>query len=331
MGSLQKAVSSEGYPPFKLNRPKYDQGNFHGRLRHFIDVIDPRTLFTTEAKLQASKRLLDDFKHGRLEPSTTDKQLWDAQKIKQSMIHPDTGEKIFMPFRISGFVPFGAPIVVGLLLPNPSMVQTVFWQWINQSHNACVNYANRNATKETPMSRFLMGYFGAVSSAVSIAVGLNILIKKAQNFSPATKMMIQKFIPFPAVATASTCNVLLMRNFELSEGIEVFDQNEKMVGTSKIAARKALKETAMTRMFLPAPILIIPPLIMSVLEKTQFLKKYPRMHLPCNAVVCTAAFGLALPVAIALFPQVSQVNTSDLEPEVKGLTDESVLYYNKGL
>ncbi|XP_048249379.1 sideroflexin-5-like isoform X3 [Haliotis rufescens] len=266
-----------------------------------------------------------------IHPDTGEKILMPFRMSGKSMIHPDTGEKILMPFRMSGFVPFGAPIVVGLLLPNPSMFQTVFWQWINQSHNACVNYSNRNATKETPTSRFLMGYFGAVTSAVSIAVGLNLLIKKAQNFSPATKTIIKKFIPFPAVATASTCNVLLMRNFELSEGIVVFDQNEKMVGTSKVAAKKALKETALTRMFLPAPILIIPPIIMSALEKTKFLKKYPRMHLPCNAVVCTAAFGLALPVAIALFPQMSQVNTSDLEPELKGLTDESVLYYNKGL
>ena len=30
------------------------------------------------------------------------------------MIHPDTGEEIFMPFRMSGFIPFGAPIVSNL-------------------------------------------------------------------------------------------------------------------------------------------------------------------------------------------------------------------------
>ena len=41
--------------------------------------------------------------------------------------------------------------------------------------------------------------------------------------------------------------------------------------------------------------------------RTKFLIQNPRIHLPCNAVVCTLAFGLALPVAIALFPQISTV------------------------
>ena len=68
-------------------------------------------------------------------------------------------------------------------------------------------------------------------------------------------------------ATASTCNVVLMRNSELSEGINVFDENKKVVGSSKVAAKKALIETAVTRMVLPAPILIIPPVIMTMIEK----------------------------------------------------------------
>jgi len=66
----------------------------------------------------------------------------------QAIIHPDTNEKIFMPCRMSGkgcglqclflgnimvvsiagFVPFGSITVIGLLLPNQTLAQMVFWQ-----------------------------------------------------------------------------------------------------------------------------------------------------------------------------------------------------------
>nr|XP_011711885.1 sideroflexin-5 isoform X4 [Macaca nemestrina] len=213
------------------------QTSFYGRFRHFLDIIDPRTLFVTERRLREAVQLLEDYKHGTLRPGVTNEQLWSAQKIKQAILHPDTNEKIFMPFRMSGYIPFGTPIVVGLLLPNQTLASTVFWQWLNQSHNACVNYANRNATKPSPVSKFIQGYLGAVISAVSIAVGLNVLVQKANKFTPATRLLIQRFVPFPAVASANICNVVLMRYGELEEGIDVLDSDGNLVGSSKIAAR----------------------------------------------------------------------------------------------
>ncbi|XP_058049846.1 sideroflexin-5 isoform X5 [Ahaetulla prasina] len=206
-------------------------------------------------------------------------ELWRAQKIKQAIIHPDTNETIFMPFRMSGYIPFGTPIVVGLLLPNQTLASTIFWQWLNQSHNACVNYANRNATKPSPTSKFIQGYLGAVVSAVSIAVGLNVLIQRANQFTPATRLLIQRFVPFPAVASANICNVVLMRHTELEEGIDVLDEEGNVVGSSRIAARHALLETALTRVVLPMPILVLPPIIMSLLEKSRppaWSRKSPR-------------------------------------------------------
>lgn len=318
-------------PAFQLGRSRYDQGSFLGRLRHFVDIIDPSTLFVSEKQLKDSIKLLDDYRHGTLPSGVSDHQLWEAQKIKQAIIHPDTGEKIFMPFRMSGYVPFGTPIVIGLLLPNQTVVSTIIWQWLNQSHNACVNYANRNATKPTPTSKFLQGYVGAVSSAVSIAVGLNVLIQKANKLSPATRMIIQRLVPFPAVASANICNVGLMRHNELSEGIDVLDNNGNVVGSSKVAARHAIMETAFTRVVLPMPIFVLPPIIMSYLERLRFLQSNRRLLLPIHSIVCLVTFGLSLPVAISLFPQMSQIEVSRLEPEIAMATDCKVVTYNKGL
>ncbi|XP_077815486.1 sideroflexin-5 isoform X24 [Macaca mulatta] len=227
------ANASSDAPPFQLGKPRFQQTSFYGRFRHFLDIIDPRTLFVTERRLREAVQLLEDYKHGTLRPGVTNEQVtvWEA------ILHPDTNEKIFMPFRMSGYIPFGTPIVVGLLLPNQTLASTVFWQWLNQSHNACVNYANRNATKPSPVSKFIQGYLGAVISAVSIAVGLNVLVQKANKFTPATRLLIQRFVPFPAVASANICNVVLMRYGELEEGIDVLDSDGNLVGSSKIAAR----------------------------------------------------------------------------------------------
>nr|XP_021152496.1 sideroflexin-5 isoform X4 [Columba livia] len=170
-----------------------------------------------------------------------------------------------MPFRMSGYIPFGTPIVVGLLLPNQTLASTVFWQ-----------------------------------------VGLNVLVQRANKFTPATRLLIQRFVPFPAVASANICNVVLMRHTELEEGIDVLDNNGNIVGSSRIAAKHALLETALTRVVLPMPILVLPPIIMSILEKTSLLRSRPRMILPVQSLVCLAAFGLALPLAISLFPQMSE-------------------------
>ncbi|KAI1883765.1 hypothetical protein AGOR_G00234920 [Albula goreensis] len=308
-------AESAACPAFQLGRPRYDQSCFTGRLRHFLDVIDPRTLFVSESRLNESDRCAA---LGSTEDQTGHHS-------------PRHREKIFMPFRMSGYVPFGTPIVVGLLLPNQTLGSTVFWQWLNQSHNACVNFSNRNATKPTPVSRFVQGYLGAVSSAVSIAVGLNVMIQKAQRLSPATRLMVQRFIPFPAVASANICNVGLMRHNELAEGIDVLDANGNVVGSSKIAAKHAIIETALTRVVLPMPILVFPPMIMAFLEKFPLLQTHRRLVLPLHSLVCLVAFGLALPVAISLFPQMSQIDVSKLEPEIAMATDSKVVTYNKGL
>ncbi|XP_072434122.1 sideroflexin-5-like [Chiloscyllium punctatum] len=319
------------YPLFALGKPRFDQSTFYGRFRHFLDIIDPRTLFVSESQLKAAVQLLEDYKHGTLPRGVSNQQLWEAQKVRQAILHPDTNEKILMPFRMSGYIPFGTPIVVGLLLPQQTLGTTVFWQWLNQSHNACVNYANRNATKPTPVSKFILGYLGAVTSAVSIAVGLNLFIKRANRFNPATRSLIQRFVPFPAVAAANVCNVVLMRHSELEEGISVLDMDGNVIGTSRIAARQALLETAMTRIVLPIPILVLPPIIISLLEKTWILKGHPRLILPMHSLVCLAAFGFALPVAISLFPQMSEIETSKLEPEIKLAASSKSVFYNKGL
>lgn len=151
-------------------------------------------------------------------------------------------------------------------------------------------------------------------------IGLTYVIKRSDRLNPAAKLIIQRFVPLPATSLASTLNVLCMRGPELKTGIDVFDESGNRIGTSKVAAKQAVLETALTRAFLPIPILLFPPIIMPFLERfirfycentilrLKFVQKSAARHLIVNAVVCTICFGLSLPVALALFPQQSSVS-----------------------
>ena len=323
-------MMSDEYPKFSLENSRFDQSTYYGRLRRCFNVVDPSTLIVSSEKLANSLELLEKFKTGNLPEGVTDRELWEARKLKEAIIHPDTGEKILMPLRMSGFVPFGTISVIGMLIPGASTAQVIFWQWLNQSHNACVNYANRNATKPTPTERFVMSYIGAVTSAVGIAVGLSLAIKKLP-VAAASKLYLSRFVAYPATSAANICNIYLMRQNELREGVDVTDESGNVIGTSLVAAKKAVFETALSRIVLSAPVLLTPPIIMKYLEKTKFLKGNPVRTLMVNAVVITAAFGIALPCTIALFPQTSKMDKSKVELELQEKVKGEAVFFNKGL
>jgi hypothetical protein len=55
--------------------------------------------------------------------------------VVNSSIHPDTGEPVTLPFRMSAFVPTNLVICAGMLMPNPSTKSIVLWQFLNQTLN----------------------------------------------------------------------------------------------------------------------------------------------------------------------------------------------------
>ena len=87
-----------------------------------------------------------------------------------------------------------------------------------------------------------------------------------------------------------------MRGEEIRQGINVFPvltDEEKLrvergelevepLGKSKKAATLAVGETAISRVLNATPIMVLPPLILVRLQKTQWLQQRPRMTTPVN-------------------------------------------------
>ena len=102
-GTSQASMASST-PPFDPSGTRYDQKTYAGRLAHFREMVSPSTLFVSDAELAAKSELLERHARGAA-PEASDAELWDAKRIKDAVIHPVTGEKMFLPGRMSAFVP----------------------------------------------------------------------------------------------------------------------------------------------------------------------------------------------------------------------------------
>ena len=103
-----------------LSKPRYDQTTYIGRLLHFSEITNPRNLLASSKTLEEAKLLVNNYKGAPINQQEQEK-LWKAKTLVDSTFHPDTGDKVFLPFRMSSFVPTNVPIIAAMLLPNPSV------------------------------------------------------------------------------------------------------------------------------------------------------------------------------------------------------------------
>ncbi|CAI2183982.1 13543_t:CDS:2 [Funneliformis geosporum] len=325
----------ETAPKIDLSKSRYDQSTYLGRVKHFFNVTDPRTLFVSRKGLEEAKSLINDYNSGKIQNVEPEK-LWNAKKIVESTIHSDTGEPVFLPFRMSSFVPTNLVVVAGMLMPNPSIGNIIFWQWANQSINVAINYSNANKTIEMSLKETAIAYISAVTTSCGLAVGLTHAVPRLTFLRPSVRGVLARLVPFVAVASAGTVNVYLMRMKEIRDGIDVYDNEGMNLGKSKKAGASAVGQVAISRVLTLAPVLTVPPLVLSQLEKTNLLKKNPRLSLPFNFGIIAVTLLTALPLAIAAFPQNAVIDPMKLEQQFWNLKDKNgdiirQIFYNKGL
>ncbi|UZP43755.1 hypothetical protein NXS19_011567 [Fusarium pseudograminearum] len=256
----------------ELPASQHDLGTYMGRVRHTMGITDPSTLLAGKTGLEAAKKLVTDYKTGKVEHMSP--ALWHAKKVVDSTLHPDTGEPIFFPFRMSCYVFTNLVVTAGMLQPGMGTVGIVGWQVFNQSLNVAFNTANSNKSSPMSTSVLVKSYLSAVGASCSVALGLNAIVPRL-NVTPSTRAILGRLIPFAAVATAAGLNTYLMRRDEIVKGIDVRpvlseDDKQKLVaegkserdvpslGKSQSAAKRAVYQTAASRVFTASPIMVLP-------------------------------------------------------------------------
>ena len=76
-----------------------------------------RTALTSDEELARCQARISEFKKlGRLPDGVDDEAMWEAQRTVNAIIHGPTGEKMFLPGRMSMFVPMNVPATAGMIM-----------------------------------------------------------------------------------------------------------------------------------------------------------------------------------------------------------------------
>lgn len=326
------ACCQKGDTRINLDEPRYDQETYWGRAKHFILTTNPLNLFVSSSRLEEAKRLVQAYKCGEKIPdNVTEDDLWRAKNLYDSAFHPDTGEKMVLIGRMSAQVPMNMLITGGMITFYKTAPAILFWQWINQSFNAVVNYTNRSGDAQQTNKQILVTYVCATTGAVATAVGLNSLTRKMPS-------LVGRMVPFVAVAAANCINIPMMRAQELRHGTPVYDANGNKLGYSTVAAQHGISQVVLSRIGMALPGMVMTPVVIDYLDRRGTLCRYPWMTLPLTLGLVGLCLTFATPLCCAFFKQKATLPFSklenDLQEEIKkkyDITEIDRVIYNKGL
>lgn len=281
-----------------------------------------------EAKLTGKKLQLSEIEI---------QQLRKKQTVVASSIHPDTQKPIPWVMRMCAFVPTNVPIIFGMLMIKSTPFNTAFFQWLNQTYNAGMNYGNRNASSQQTAKDIMFGYSAAVVSSIGLGVGLKkACFNMTKNLNGGSLILANCLISYVAVATAGFLNSLCMRMGEMNKGIKVYDEHNEDMGISKVCAKKAVLQTASSRLLLSMPTFVIPGVMMYFIDKMGMLPTSTGPKRALELFVVSFALWQAPPLCCAMFPQYGDIKASEMEEEFRGKRNSKgeiveKYYFNKGL
>lgn len=240
---------------------------------------------------------------------------------------------MFLPGRMAAFMPMNTAVTAAMLLArSPLMVGLS--QWANQTVNTMCNYVNRSGAS-CDTAQLAQAYLLATSVACGIGVGASRLVERG----PPWMKRLGLLVPYTAVVAAGAANLALTRLPEIRSGAPIYSSPEGVpLGASSRAAVESVKQVLFTRIaMLPIIPMLFPPLALKALKATLPVLKSSKMG---SGIVEVGLIGssiyFCLPAAIAVYPQVMVISTSQLEPQfqhLKGASGEHIEYVtcNKGL
>ncbi|KAM6444173.1 sideroflexin-4 isoform 1-T1 [Liasis olivaceus] len=302
---------------------------FSQRLRHWIEILDPLVVFVREADINTSRDLLRNS--GENATSLQDKKIKDAWKISLTCVNPSTGDTIPFFFRGGAFVCIAASLVAVASLPYKRFWSSFSRQFVFHAYVGGFNLVNRNSVKrqlengegkEFSWKQALLSV-GSIPGLALIGALPNYIIERKKSLNTPAHFF-SKVMASCLMATLCAFNVFTMRNFEHEKGIKVMDSTGEVIGMSRVAGKKALRETALSRgMLFGVPMMISETTVYLINRRRVFPQRSVLLRVILTYFFC----WLILPVSLSCIPQLREIKRNELEPDLVSSTKETFFYY----
>ncbi|XP_053927698.1 sideroflexin-4 [Cuculus canorus] len=307
-------------------------GSFWQRFVLWADALDPLLLLAPADEIRRTRLLLQNSGKTLSEPIQDD-QMRKAFLLSLSSVHPDTDKIIPVLFRPPAFLPICLPLVIVSSLKLRAKA-TFFSQFVFHSYTTGFNLINGNGTTKAEeysiQEKQIFYSLGAISYAACVGALPLVFMNRYTLKGPLTELVVRKLLPAPLLGLTSAFTVAVVRSPEFEHGIEVMDRNGKVVGVSRKAGEKAVKETALSRGVLFGTTFFLPNVLTHFAQRAK-LAKTPHTLAVMRMLFIMSVLAGMLPASLSMFPQRGEIKREDLEPEILSSTEETVLFYNRGI
>ncbi|NXU18706.1 SFXN4 protein, partial [Pardalotus punctatus] len=300
--------------------------SFLQRFLLWADALDPLLLLKSSNEIRRTRLLIQTNEKTPSDPLQNN-QMKQAFLLSLSSVHPDTDKIIPLLFRPPGW---SSSL-------NPEFMfsyNLLFLQFVFHTYTTAFTLVNGNRTPKAEeyslqQKQMFLG-MGAIAYSACIGALPLTLVNRYALKSPVMHLVVRKLLPAPLFGLTSAFTVAMVRSPEFDNGIEVMDRNGKVVGMSKKAGEKAVRETALSRAALFGTTFFLPEVLMYFVQRARFVKN-PRALGPVRMFVTMSVLAGMLPASFSMFPQCGEIKRADLEPEILSSTEETEFFYNRGI
>ena len=334
-----------------LSKSQHDQTTYLGRIKHFTAATNPLNLTLTSKELEFCKKVVTAQNRGKLEDELdsetyqklTVKDLYLYKNQYDSAYHPTTGELQPWWGRMSSQVPMNMVITGAMVALSHTQFLNIFWQLANQTYNAAVNYTNRSGGDAAGVQNLALAWGCASFSAVGASFQAQKMINNNATLQKMNPAILRSLGPFAGIVAANLINIPVMRNEEFTKGIAVTTESGETLGHSTELTYPAIGKVVFGRLCIAFCCVICPSMMMKSISAIRPVKKllqHKSLGRPTDVTLTILSVGvclaLAVPPALAIFPQRVEVEVERLPEELKKKVrskypEMKSVFYNKGL